>query len=140
MSNSATCVPSRSASSMTAVDAPDTRLSQCEHAHRTITRQAHEYPARTYLQGMGSWLPPLRTVENRDTFDQGNDSNQSHRTIQAGFEEQLNNIVCPTPTSQGLTPMERFEAEGVSEQPFSSARVNPNHNKDAGGKAGGKSR
>jgi len=118
---------------MTAVDAPDTRLSQFEHAHRTITTQAHQYPARTYLQGMGSWVPPLRTAENRDTFDQGNDSNQS-RTI------QLNNIVCRTPTSQGLTPIERFEAEGVSEQPFSSARVNPNHNKDAGGKAGGKSR
>ncbi len=70
-------------------DASDTRLSQCEHAHRTITTQAHQYSARTYLQGMGSWLPPLSIAENRDTFDQGNDCDQSHRTIQASFEGQL---------------------------------------------------
>lgn len=87
---------------------------------------------------MGSWLPPLRAAEISDVCDQGNGSNQSHRTIQVGFEKELDDIGDQTPTSQSLKPMERFEAEGVSEQPFSSAMVDPHNNKDAGERRMGK--
>ncbi len=80
----------------------DTRLSQCEHAHRTITTQAHQCPARTYLQGMGSWLPPLRTAENRDTFDQGNDSNEasslpSSRAVSVSSEDESQDTPLSSP-------------------------------------------
>lgn len=109
--------------------------------------QAQQYPAKTYLQGMGSWLPPLETAEKRGIFTRGIGSSQSHYALQAGSEKHPNNSIRQESTPmghelarQGLTPMERFKAECVSEQAFSSARVNPYHNKNTGEGAGGKSR
>ena len=129
-SSPATCVPSRSASSTTAVSGTDTRLPPQAPAGSTMTTQTHRYPAKTYLRGMASWQPPHNTTTSRSSFNCVNDFSQIQRASHSSVERQPRDLARQDTTPvehnlshQEMTPMERFRAEGVSEQAFSFARV-----------------